>query len=58
MFPQHFFHPDHVVPLPEFVGAVVEGAYQRVAHVFVEFLAAVVQVGAARFWRSDAGVDV
>ena len=58
MLPEHLFHPDHVEPLIEFVTAIVEGAYQRVAHVFMEFLAAVIQVGTAWLRRSDAGVGV
>ena len=31
-----FFHPNHVVPAPELIAAVVEGTGQREAQMFVE----------------------
>ena len=52
------FHPDHVVPGAEFVGAVVEGAHQAVAQVLVKMHAVVGQMGVRGVGVGDAGVEV
>ena len=39
-----FFHPNHVVPAPELIAAVVEGTGQREAQMFVELGAVFVEI--------------
>ena len=34
--PDHFFHPDHVIPGVKLIAAVMKGAHQSIAHPFVK----------------------
>jgi hypothetical protein len=58
MLPEHFLHPDHVIPTVKFVAALVETAYQLIAHVLVEIHAVVGDVGIRGVGDGDAGVSV
>ena len=53
-----FFHPDHVVPAPELIAAVVEGTGQREAQMLVELGAVFGEVFVLRLRVADAGVEV
>ena len=52
-----FFHPDHVVPAPELIAAVVEGTGQREAQMLVELGAVFCEVFVLRLRVADAGVS-
>lgn len=53
-----FFHPDHVVPAPELIAAVVEGTGQCEAQMFVELGAVFGEVFVLHLRVADAGVEV
>ena len=52
------FHPDHIVPAPEFIAAAAEGAGKRKAQMCVEVGTVPVQVGVLLPGHTDAGVEV
>lgn len=56
--PMIFFHPDHVVPAPELIAAVVEGTGRCEAQMLVELGAVFGEVFVLRLRVADAGVEV
>ena len=53
------FHPDHVIPPPELIAALMEFAHHPVAQLFVEPDAVPCQIGVAFAHRAgDAGVHI
>ena len=58
MLADDFFHPNHVVPAPELIAAVVEGTGQREAQMFVELGAVFGEVFVLHLRVADAGIQV
>ena len=58
MFPNHFFHPDHVEPKPELVPALVEMSHSSVSQMLVELRTLVREVLVWSVKPGDAGIQV
>lgn len=58
MFPDDFFHPDHVVPAVQFIAAVFEGTTEVEAEMFVELGTVFVEIFVLYFGVADAGIKI
>ena len=56
VLPDLLFHPDHVIPVPELVAAVVELARHGIAHMFMKPDAVQGQIVILFFGFPDSGV--
>jgi len=55
MFPDHFLHPDHIVPSAEFVSAFMKFAHHGIAQVLMELDTVVVQIFIVHLGACDTG---
>ena len=58
MLADGFLHPHHVVPLAEFIGAVMEFAHVFEAKMLMELHAVLRQVFILNFRIGDTGVEI
>ena len=41
MFPYHFFHPNHVIPVIKFIARFMKSSYQLKSHTFMKIIAVI-----------------
>ena len=59
MIPQTFFHPDHIIPPPKFIAALVEASHQLIAQAGVKGGTGLGEIGVGHLsGDGDAGVQI
>ena len=58
MFPDHLFHPYHIVPSSKFISALMKFSDHLIAHMSMKLDTVFRQIFVFLLWISDAGVKV
>ena len=58
MFSDDFLHPNYVIPLPEFLSALVEVRHLHVTHLLVEMHTVLCQMLVLRIDLGNAGIEI